>query len=59
MHSSVCKVIWCSGVLYIYCQLEGDVVLDITITYIYYICVFCKKTVFALYLLCVIICLVP
>ena len=53
------KLFGCSGIPYIYGQLEGVVVLAITMTYIYYICDFCKKTVFALYLLCVIIHLVP
>ena len=40
------KLIWCSGILYIYCQLAGVVVLDITMICIYYIYVFGYKTVF-------------
>ena len=47
------KFIWCSGILYIYCELEGVVVLDITMICIYYIYVFGKKTVFLHCICCV------
>ena len=40
------KFIWCSGILYIYCELEGVVVLDITMKCIYYIYMFLVRRQF-------------
>ena len=42
------KLICCSGVLYIYCQLAGVVVLDITMICIYYICVLVTRQFFCI-----------